>query len=156
MDDLAQLTRAIDKKAPKLVSSISNADPIFAFVRTACHYSMEACHILQLERFKNVHILNVRYRPSPAFVHVNDFSSATDVPVPADLLKTHEFELLAQRPAGDTVPQIFVRQNGVWYYVGGCNELKNTQIVPPDNVNSTNRLMLEDTKPALTKCTLKM
>lgn len=155
MNELADLVSVINTKEPRLNKALVKTSPLFVYVRTGCHYSQDACHIIELEGFENTHVINIWYRPTPAYVTVGDFEKKVDIAVPDELLQTKEMsDLLARK---DTVPQIYAYQDGQWQYVGGRDDLRNTQIVPPLTLSETGKTvaMGYSTRPSQL-CNLKM
>ena len=63
-------------------------------------------------------------------------------------------DLLARR---DTVPQIYAYQDGLWQYIGGRDDLRKTQIVPPLTLSETGKTVAREysTTSSLI-CNLKM
>lgn len=139
MDQLDNLIYTIGTKIPRLGSPLVKTSPIFAYVRSGCHYSQEACHILQCEGFTDTRILNIWCNPKPAFVHIDDFYKVTDEEIPKKLLDAVQ----RQQVLSDTVPQIFAFQDGKWAYVGGCDDLKETHIVSAKNAMFNQKLATE-------------
>jgi len=103
----------------------------FVLVRTACHYSKNACAALVELGLKNIVVFNVVVS---GFVEVANFEHGQDTnkvfkdlkEVGKIVLESSLFDNIvnSNRANVHTVPEIFLWRDDQWDYLGGCDNIR--------------------------------
>ncbi len=116
----------------------------FVLVRTACHYSKNACAALVNLGLKNIVVFNVVVS---GFVEVANFEHGQDTnkvfkdlkEVGKIVLESSLFDNIvnSSRENVHTVPEIFLWRNDQWDYLGGCDNIQTYRTTTPSTIAST-------------------
>lgn len=126
------LKLAILNHTPLRTTPIGTSVEVFMYIKNYCHFSRQACGLLMDQNIRPM----AYDLETERFVQADNWSKE-DEDVALDIKDVKNLFIGFQ-----TVPQIFVKENNVWYYVGGCSDLMGLTSLPSTILHPKNKLKM--------------